>query len=164
MVKKFKEKFMKIIYAQEPIEIEGDSVFLAGPSPRHGNGKRWRPEAIQLFEKLGFKGTLLIPEFETAPIGDFHYDEQIDWEEEAMEEADIVLFWIPRNLKTLPGFTTNIEFGYWYGRDYGKIRIGFPFNAENMRYIKAKCEGAGIICETKLKTLIKKTVNELKGE
>lgn len=78
-----------------------------------------------------------------------------------MENADIVLFWIPRNLKILPGFTTNIEFGYWYGKDYKKIKMGFPLDAENMDYIHKKCEDVGIVCETKLKSLIKQTIKDL---
>ncbi len=93
---------MNIIYAQEEIKIEGSSIFLAGPSPRNNNVKSWRPEAIELFKKYKFEGTLLLPEFETTSIDDFHYDKQIDWEEQAMEEADIVLFWIPRDKETLP--------------------------------------------------------------
>lgn len=31
---------MKVIYAQEQIEIEGKSVFLAGPSPRDNDVER----------------------------------------------------------------------------------------------------------------------------
>lgn len=31
----------------------------------------------------------------------------------ALTNATVILFWIPRKLPDMPGFTTNVEFGYW---------------------------------------------------
>ena len=39
-----------------------NGVFLAGPTPRDDKTKSWRIEAIELFKKYGFGGTLFIPE------------------------------------------------------------------------------------------------------
>ena len=66
---------------------------------------------------------------------DFEYSEQIDWEEEAMDKVDIIMFWIPRELKNMPAFITNIEFGYWLAKDPSKIMLGIPHYAEKMNYI-----------------------------
>jgi len=146
---------MRIVYAQEDLKIDDVSIFLAGPSPRDNNIKSWRPEAIQIFKDIEFEGILLVPEFENTPINDFYYEKQISWEVEAMNKADIIMFWIPRNLETLPGFTTNIEFGYWLGVDPYKIELGYPPEAENMRYIEERAKKEGIIIYNTLEELIK---------
>lgn len=68
---------------------------------------------------------LIIPE----PDADvFHGDgnAQNEWEHLAIESCDVLMFWVPRDLETLPGFTTNVEFGYWldtraYCRNWEKV-------------------------------------------
>lgn len=121
-----KKDKMNIIYTQEPAQIEGKSIFLAGPTPRSNIVKSWRPKAIELFSDLGFAGTIFIPELRSGPSSEFEYDKQIDWEHEALEKADVILFWIPRNLVNMPGFTTNIEFGYWLAKNPKKLIVGSP--------------------------------------
>lgn len=44
-------------------------------------------------------------------------------------------FGFPRDLDVLPGFTTNVEFGYWLHDDYCKIVYGRPDNAPKTKYI-----------------------------
>ena len=145
---------MEIIYAQEPINTNGKIIFLAGPTPRAIDVKSWRGEAITMFERLGFNGTLLIPEMRGGFNREFAYAEQIDWEQEGLEKADVILFWIPRNLKDMPAFTTNIEFGYWLAYEPSKIIMGFPTDAPKMNYIKYKCEELNIdISDTLIETI-----------
>lgn len=130
---------MNIIYAQTEINIQGKSIFLAGPTPRDEDVLSWRPVAIEMFKYFGFDGTLLIPELEGGWNREYAYKTQIDWELEAMEKADIVLFWIPRDLETMPAFTTNVEFGIWISKDPKKIRIGIPNTAPKCEHIKYLC-------------------------
>ena len=52
--------------------------------------------------------------------------------------ADVIVFWIPRDLDTLPGFTTNIEWGAWHRS--GKVVLGAPPDAPKMRYLAANAE------------------------
>lgn len=66
----------------------------------------------------------------------FEYKTQIEWEYDGLTTANIILFWIPRDLQTLPGFTTNIEWGYWCRRKPSKLVLGFPPNAYKMKYIE----------------------------
>ena len=127
---------VKIIYAQTDINIEGKSIFLAGPTPRKESVTSWRPQAVFTLRKLGFNGTLLIPELEGGWNQEFAYKSQIEWEMDAMEKADIVLFWIPRELPDMPAFTTNTEFGYWIAKEPSKIRLGIPEWAVKCDYIK----------------------------
>ena len=84
---------------------------------------------------------------------DFDDQEQIKWEQDCLDEAKVILFWIPRDLDTMPGFTTNIEFGYWYGRCPGKLVVGIPDFASKTGYIRYCCNKAGInihnyLCDT----------------
>jgi len=117
---------MKIIHSDQ--EIPDDikpSIFLAGPTPRLSKPcPSWRPDALAFLEKE-FAGTVLIPEYSTyRPMRS--YDEQVEWEWKGLNSCDVVVFWVPRCLETMPAFTTNVEFGYYidkkksvYGRPEG---------------------------------------------
>lgn len=129
---------MRVRYAQQPLE---KSIFLAGPSPRKPKlGQRptpsWRPHACVLLEKLKFDGLVLVPEpvdfmFEE---GDFDRDVQVSWEWEGLNQATVVVFWVPRNIETLPGFTTNVEFGNLVAS--GKVLLGYPAGAPKVEYLE----------------------------
>lgn len=127
---------MKIIYAQQELNIEGKSVFLAGPTPRSEHVQGWREDVVSFFGEREFEGTVMLPEMENGWGTDFEYAEQIEWELEAMERADIILFHIPRKIDGMPGFTTNVEFGYWLAKDKNKIRLSIPKRAEKCDYIR----------------------------
>jgi hypothetical protein len=119
---------MKIRYAQQPLE---KSLFLAGPTPRSPNVPSWRPEACRILADLGFTGTVFVPEPDGFLAKD-SYDDQVSWEWEGLNQATAVVFWVPRDLATMPGFTTNIEFGHV--ADSGKLVLGYPEGAPKMRY------------------------------
>jgi len=127
-----------IIYAQQELNFEGKSVFLAGPTPRKMNVMSWRPKALKMLNQSSFNGTILVPEFKDRNnfTKNFAYDKQIAWELEAMKKADKIVFWIDRHLPDMPGFTTNTEFGYWVAKDPEKIILGIPENSEKCDYIK----------------------------
>ena len=152
---------MKVIYAQQPLETEGKTIFLAGPTPRKESVQSWRPEALIAFRDLNFDGTVLLPEFRDNKDwkNNFAYDNQIIWEQEAMELADIVLFWIPRSLPDMPAFTTNTEYGYWLAKDPVKIVLGIPKNAVKCDYIKYTAKQNLILVHTHLEDLVKYSVN-----
>ena len=138
---------MNVIYAKEKIP-ERDSliryIFLAGPTPRSQDVPSWRPEALALLEKLGygaFGDTVLSPEPRNG-IWHGEYDDQVEWEEQGLEIANCILFWVPRNLDTMPGFTTNIEWGEW--KNSGKVVLGFPPEAVKMSHMKRFAEKARV--------------------
>ena len=113
------------------------TIFLAGPTPRSLDVKSWRPDFIKQLWDNGFNGNILTPENrEQDSLYDF--EKQINWEVNGLETADLIVFWIPRNLETMPAFTTNIEFGNYLNS--GKIVVGFPEGSPNNRYIKKRCE------------------------
>lgn len=125
---------MKIVYARQPLdraELQIGSVFLAGPTPRDKDTVSWRPAAIELFRQANFSGTLLVPEDETGGVQG-NYDDQIEWEDEALTLANCIMFWMPRKMNGMPGLTTNDEFGTW--KKSGKCVLGAPEDAEKVVY------------------------------
>ena len=129
---------LKSVWAREPIERDATSVFLAGPTPRSDEVPSWRPAAREALaaqwhgpEPL----TVLIPESRDG-IRAAYYDDQVDWETEARSAASAILFWIPRDLETMPGYTTNVEFGL--DVTTGRAVLGCPPdcpNPERNRYL-----------------------------
>ena len=119
-------------YSDEIIIKGKKSIFLAGPTPRDENTVSWRIDVCDRLEKLGFDGVVYNPEyFSWKPKSS--YIDQAEWEREALTEATVILFWIPRDLKDMPAFTTNVEFGYWLHT--GKIIYGRPDNSVKNKYL-----------------------------
>ena len=125
---------MQIVYAiEDPKNLEDlPSIFLAGPTPRSEDVPSWRPTALEILENLGFDGIVFVPENRDGKWQQT-YMEQVDWEERCLTDADIIVFWIPRDLETMPGFTTNAEWGTWYRS--GKCVLGYPPGAPKMKYL-----------------------------
>ena len=140
------------------------SIFLAGPTPReylrNDDGTpaiSWRPDCVERFHKAGYAGQLFLPETSHGGFCDDH-NHQLNWEFDNLKNADAILLWVPRNLKTFPGFTTNVEFGYWL-RD-NKMFYGRPDGAPKTEYLDEmyrrirQCEP-----ENSLDDLIKKVLD-----
>jgi len=136
---------MQVIYAGEELPNKiTKSLFLAGGSPRNKEVKSWRPDALQILRDIGFDGTVFIPE---GPNGEFKldYDDQVNWEEKFLSIADVILFWLPRDLSLdtngqpkMACLTSNVEWGVW--QDSGKVVFGAPKEAEKVSYLKHYAE------------------------
>lgn len=116
------------------IDESRPSIFLAGPTRRNSNYMySWRKEAIDILEKLNFKGIVYIPEC----FGDyqFDYNSQVLWERKGLENASKIIFWIPRKFPDMLGQTTNIEFGMYLARNPEKIIYGRPIDSEKNKYL-----------------------------
>jgi len=128
-------------YGKAP-EAFSKSIFLAGPSPRNSFVSDWREPALTFLTRVGYDGVVFVPVPEIITgLSQDDYDNQIEWERQAMEMSDVILFWVPRS-KTLPGFTTNVEFGEWMKS--GKCVLAFPEGAPKMRYLVVKAKWNGI--------------------
>jgi len=124
---------MKEIFAHENPESDSEiSIFLAGPSPRGKDDYNWREKALNYMREKNFSGDAYVP---LPRDGNWlaDYDAQVDWELKYLNKAKIIAFWMPRDLIYLPGFTSNVEFGMFLKS--GKIVLGYPVNAERMRYL-----------------------------
>jgi hypothetical protein len=127
-------KHMKIIYSdmEIPKRIGWKSIFLAGPTPRDSETPSWRPGALEILEKINYNGVVFVPEPQIKNSLR-NYDLQADWEDEGLNKSLFIIFWIPRELKTMPAFTTNVEFGRF--AHLTSVLYGRPDNAPKTRYL-----------------------------
>lgn len=128
---------VSVVWAREPIP-SGPSVFLAGPTPRSESVASWRPQMIAALEAAwtGPRALHVLSPENPGGLRKTEYDDQIEWEWDGLDRASAILFWIPRDLRTLPGFTTNVEFGFV--ANSGRAVLGCPPdcpNPERNRYL-----------------------------
>lgn len=129
---------MHHVYALEPLpDPLSASLFLAGPTPRDPGVPSWRPEALRILAELGYAGAVMVPEPRSGEWRHSYVD-QTGWEAEMRARADLIAFWVPRELAQMPAFTTNVEFG----EDYDSCRClyGRPAEAPKNRYLDVRWE------------------------
>lgn len=147
---------MEVVYAQEPFPTVGkSSIFLAGPSPRDQKVVSWRYEALRLLQALGFEGHVYVPEPRNGDWGSLdpsQKNSQIVWEEQALNRSDVIVFWVPRDMKKLPGLTTNDEWGVW--KDSGKVVWGSPIEAPHTNYQKFYANKYKVPCTDSLEATL----------
>jgi len=116
-------------------ESQAPKIFLAGPTIRANQThlKSWRGEALDLFEKAGFNGTVIIPEFLVRNESNLEKGLIPIWEFVALKEVDCIMFWVPRTQEAI-GLTTNYELGYWVAREREKVIYGRPDDAYRISY------------------------------
>lgn len=152
---------MEVVYNREVFPFAWKkSLFLAGPTPRSMEVKSWRPEALRILRLLGYDGVVFVPEDRNGAIYEnFDHREQVEWEHRALNASDCILFWVPRNLEKLPGFTTNVEFGLY--AHLGKSILGYPPEAEKMKYLDLVAEKNDIPVLHTLRETIEKSLELL---
>lgn len=129
------------------------SIFLAGPTPRSkvGDvmGSTWRHVAIEELRKLGYDGTVYIPiteeRFQLGNVveEELDYIQQIDWEQTAMNRADVIFFYVARTEEN-PGLTTNIEFGKYI--ESCRVVYARPHNAPHTEYLDKLAKKYDVEC------------------
>jgi hypothetical protein len=153
---------IKIVMAREAIPT-GPSVFLAGPTPAQGSDTpSWRPDAIQVLADA-WPGpgllTVLSPE-SRGGVRATLYKNQFYWEMRARSLATAIMFWVPRDARTMPGFTTNVELGFDLGRNR-LVVLGCPPDCpdpERNRYLIALAEMEGAPVRETLADTVAETI------
>lgn len=139
---------MKTVFALDGLP---PSLFLAGPTPRKPEVLSWRVNALDIIADLESHGTVYVPEASDWASHD-HYDAQVHWEWMAIEMSTVIVFWIPRDLETLPAFTTNVEFGKYINS--GKTMYGRPANTPKTKYLDEMATRFGVAIYDDLRTLL----------
>jgi hypothetical protein len=126
-----------LVYAGEEPPQEWDaSLFVAGPMPRDPVSPSWRPEALrEINAAWDADGTLVVfvPEPRDRHRPPAGYVHQI-WEDRWMSIVDVILFWVPRDMATMPGLTTNVEFGRY--ESSSRVVLATPPEAHSVRYLR----------------------------
>lgn len=126
---------MRVYCADESIDSvnwHSPSIFLAGPTPRSTDVMSWRPAAINILENLKFEGMVFVPERKDwSTSNDYNY--QVEWEDKGLLNVSRIVFWVPRNMNTMPALTTNVEFGRFAKQE--RTLYGRPDNALHCRYL-----------------------------
>lgn len=129
---------MQIVYSREQIPDQlTKSIFLAGPTPRTDKVISWRKEALNILNELEYDGVVFVPENRKDKFDKKYLDEQIEWEHMCLKAADVIVFWIPRELREdfeMIALTTNVEFGLFLNSE--KLFIGSPNDAEKNTYLQ----------------------------
>lgn len=159
---------MKLIFADSDTpQTIIQSIFLAGPSPRDKKAVEWRHDAVSYLESINFNGHVFIPVPEKRFYGqdeskDWTYDGQVEWECKFRHIADLIIFWVPRNISEgMPAFTTNIEFGEDVGS--GKIVYGRPDGAEKCKYLDKRIKDKNLPIFNNLKTMLEDAIFQMNG-
>lgn len=132
-----------------------NAIFLAGPCPRedYENQDKWRKEAYDILEDIGFDGYVLNPTNKNySKMKDL--EKQTNWEHEAMMKASAIVFWLERS-EIHPGFTSNYECGEWMNNP--RVYIGIPENSKTKnanKYISIKAKQAGKKVYSNLKDML----------
>lgn len=112
------------------------TIFLAGPTSRGGNFKEsWRKDACFYLATNGFDGVVHAPENITSPFDEKNLPEQSMWKWERLDNADVIVFWVPREFPKNPGMTTNIEYGRYVTCRPKSCVYGRPEYANKMQYM-----------------------------
>ncbi|KKT81920.1 MAG: hypothetical protein A3B99_04530 [Candidatus Yanofskybacteria bacterium RIFCSPHIGHO2_02_FULL_44_12b] len=116
---------MEVVYTyEEPPLSYSKSIFLVGPTPRDGKTQSWRPEALRILDRFGYDGVVFVPENRDGSKTENFYEKRCRWEQGMLDRADVIVCWVPRELRTMPAFTTNIEFGLY--AHSGRVVLGAP--------------------------------------
>ncbi len=124
---------MTVIFAGQSFDSRAPSIFLAGPTPRSRDVPSWRPGALDLLREFNFAGTVLILRSREDWTVPFSYADQVEWEYTSLESCSVIAFWVPRDMSTLPGRTTNVEFGRYVAS--GRCVYGRPDGARHTSYL-----------------------------
>jgi 8-oxo-dGTP pyrophosphatase MutT (NUDIX family) len=165
---------MELVFSDQPLpSTVTKSVFLAGPSPRSLDEDDWRHAAVIELTRQNFDGTVFIPvpsyrflyNITDKGTTGWSYDDQIAWECQARERADIIAFWVPRVIDRskedlgMPAFTTNFELGE--DLHTNKVAYGRPATATKCRYLDERVKEIGQSVHESMEALFADVIKRL---
>lgn len=139
-----KNKMSKIYLPPKIVEVEGPTIFLAGPIQGAIN---WQKNAIDYIQNKDSRINIANPRRDYLP-DTFVYNEQVDWETAHLLKASqngTILFWLAKEFEHHPdrGYaqTTRFELAEWkvkHERDGINLVIGIEEGFSGSKYIKRR--------------------------
>ena len=153
----------EVIKSPTPLlEKNGPAVFLAGPMK---GAPKWQRTVPKLAEDIGIEGITFLNPYRCRRW--VSWRTQVDWETAGLEQADVVLFWIPNQAEHVQGRdyaqTTRMELveSLALGR---KVILGIDSDIRAADYMRYKARRYGVThihkslegCLRELKRLLEK--------
>lgn len=123
-----------VVTAPEPIDVEGFKVFLGGAIDM-GKAENWQAKIIELLDSTS---NLVVLNPRRAEFTAEMEDEQIRWELRALETADAILMWFPKESEAPISL---LEFGLYL--QSGKLLAGVEEGFYRQRNIELTAEYFG---------------------
>lgn len=139
----------KVITAPESIEVSGYKAYLAGGIDM-GLAQNWQAKVIQALQEYD---DLVLLNPRRARFDENTLDEQIRWELEAMEAANLILMWFPNDAKAPIAL---LETGLYL--QSGKLLLGAEASFYRRRNLEITAERYGVKLWPHLNDLIKEVV------
>lgn len=150
---------LRVVYVgQEFPSSFTKAIMLVGPTPRSPDVPSWRPEAIEILERIGYDGVVFVPEREDG-LWRHNYDDQVETEEQMLHMADCIVCYIPRDMETMPALTSNDEWGCW--KYSGKTVFGAPETAVKVSYQRYYANKLSIPSHTTLEATLRAAVERV---
>ncbi len=152
-----------VVHASEEPDVNAwqASIFLVGPNPRDTSVPSWRPAAVKALERH-WKGPGILAVF--APEGrgwkPLKYN-RFAWEDRWLSTVDVIAFWVPRNMATMPALNTNIEFGRWESSQ--RLVFGAPPEANHVSYLQECARRVGAPVQQTLEDTMTAAIAGLHG-
>lgn len=83
------------------------------------------------------------------------------WEDRWLSTVDVIAFWVPRDMTTMPALNTNIEFGRWESSQ--RLVFGAPADAANVTYLQECAQRVGAPVRQTLDATMAAAITHLHG-
>lgn len=160
---------LEVYYTHDEVTSLREAIFLAGPTER-GLGFQmidekarprqltaWRQTALDILKELEWQGQVFIPEPYLSDMD----EEQKDWEFRHLVKASAIAVWLPRGFD-LVGLVTQLEFGFWLGREPKKVVYGRPESAKRIAsndFYWTRIRGSDQPIHTTLEDTLRQTIH-----
>ena len=150
---------MKIITAPDLLMLQGPSIFLAG-SIEQDKADRWQDYVIEQFQNapvtiLNPRRTVWDASWEQS-IDNKHFTEQVNWELDALEMADVILLYFDPKTKSP---ITLLELGLFAKSK--KLMVCCPNGFWRKGNVDVVCQRYGILQFENLEEMVREVMSNL---
>jgi 8-oxo-dGTP pyrophosphatase MutT (NUDIX family) len=154
---------MQLVIMGEPYPQNVEKMlFLADSTFQQDKlNSSWRMDAIQWLEQLGYDGIVYIPEDrEGSPTNAVLDDEaRIRWTHGAQMRSDVIVFWLPADIKSSSDIVTGVELGWLMAS--GRIILAMPSETEKVRDLRLYAQQFGVPYYTTLSKALDEAVKRI---